>query len=816
MTARVAGGVPLRRTAGIAAAAVLALGLLVVAGWALDVAFLRGPIPGLIQMKFNTAVAFASMGAALLLVGGRGVAPGRRRLALALAAAAALIGGLSLLEYLLDRNLGIDELTFDDAPGAAMTVDPGRLAPQSAVNFLLLGVAVLVMDAPHRRLRELAEVLVLLPMAIAAFAVIGYAYGAGSFTGVAAFSPIALHTAIGFLVLGVAIVSSRPDRGLAGILVGDTAGGMIARRLLPVVAVALPALGWLRLVGERHGFYDHGTGVALLVLAFMLILVVGIAATAHSFNRLEAARREAAEERQKLAAIVESSEDAIIGKDLDGTIMSWNAGAERLYGHSSAEAVGNSISLIIPPERAGEAEQILAAVARGEQVVHSDTIRRRQDGTLAEVSVAVSPIRDTTGRIVGAASIAHDITGRRLAEEATRRAREEAEVAREEAEHANAAKSEFLSRMSHELRTPLSAVLGFGELLEMGQLDERQRYAIVQILKGGRHLLDLIDELLDISRIEAGELSISIEPVRVREVIEEAVALAQPLGSKREISVEASLDGYGDLFVAADLQRLKQVLLNLLSNAIKYNREGGRVTASVRREREHLRIAVTDTGPGIDAAEQELLFQPFERLGAEAGEIQGTGLGLALSKGLVTAMGGVIGVESEPGAGSTFFVELAEAEAGSESTRSASTSLTNGNSASPAEHSGQVLYIEDKFANLNLVESALAQHRPGTTVLTAMQGALGLELALEHRPDLVLLDLHLPDMSGERVLKLLRSDERTRLLPVVVLSADATPQTIKRVLTGGADEYLTKPLQVRRFIEVIDRVIRTPVGAPVT
>jgi len=803
---------PLRRTSTAAAAAVVALGLLVIAGWAFDVAFLRGPIPGLIEMKFNTALAFALMGISVLILRDAGSARLRRRFAIACAAGAALIGGLSLLQYLLDRNLGIDELVFEDNPGAAMTIDPGRLAPQTAVNFLLLGIAMLIIDSPRRRLREFVQALVLVPLTIAAFAVVGYAYGVGSFSGVPAVSPIALHTAVGFLFLYAVILTVRPDRGLIALLIGDTAGGVISRRLLPLAVLALPALGWLRLEGERAGLYEPALGVALLVLTFMAILVLGIVAAARSFNRLDAGRREAAEAAEKLAAIVESSEDAIIGKTLEGTITSWNAGAERLYGYRPEEAIGKPISLIVPPERGGEVGAILASVRRGERALHADTVRRRKDGSRVEVSVAVSPVSAADGRIIGAASIAHDITDRKLAEQAVARAREEADRARKEAERANAAKSEFLSRMSHELRTPLSAVLGFGELLEMGDLDERQRHAVAQILKGGRHLLDLIDELLDISRIEAGELSISIEPVSVRDVVEEAVALARPLGEKRGISVETSLDGCGDLFVAADLQRLKQVLLNLLSNAIKYNRDGGRVAAAVSRERQGLRIAVTDTGPGIGAEERERLFQPFERLGAEASEVQGTGLGLALSKGLVAAMGGVIGVESEPGAGSTFFVELTEADAATAPDPSAPPAASS-NGTGEAVPTSRVLYIEDNFANLSLVENVLAQHRRGITLLTAMRGSLGVELAREHEPDLVLLDLHLPDMSGERVLELLRADVRTAGLPVVVLSADATPRTIKRVLAAGATEYLTKPLQVRRFIEVVDEVLRVPVRA---
>jgi len=395
---------------------------------------------------------------------------------------------------------------------------------------------------------------------------------------------------------------------------------------------------------------------------------------------------------------------------------------------------------------------------------------------------------------------------RRQAAELERRVEErthELSEATAEAGRANRAKSEFLSRMSHELRTPLNAILGFGQLLEMDALSERQAEGVGHILRAGRHLLGLINEVLDISRIEAGRLSLSLEPVPVRETVGQAMQLVQPTASALAVTVRVeTIDER--LHVLADRQRLQQVLLNLLSNAVKYNRPRGTVTIACEPAGdERVRISVTDTGPGIAAEKLERLFVPFDRLGAEATGVEGTGLGLALSKSLVAAMGGTMDVRSEPGTGSTFSVEVAVAP-GPEAAGLAAVAAA-GPLAAPARPQ-TILYIEDNLSNLRLVESILSR-RPGVTVLSAMQGRVGLDLARHHLPDLVLLDRHLPDIPGEEVFRLLAEDPRTRAIPVIMLSADAILTGVQRLLDAGVRAYLTKPLDVRRLLEVIDETL---------
>jgi signal transduction histidine kinase/ActR/RegA family two-component response regulator len=399
---------------------------------------------------------------------------------------------------------------------------------------------------------------------------------------------------------------------------------------------------------------------------------------------------------------------------------------------------------------------------------------------------------------------------RQIAERQTAEA--SAREAREQAERANTAKSQFLSRMSHELRTPLNSILGFAQLLEMDSLTSDQEESVTHILKGGRHLLQLINEVLDIARIEEGRLSLSLEPVAVAEVTSEAMDLIRPMAADRRVSVSSNSAAFQGLHVTADRQRLVQVLLNLLSNAVKYNREEGSVSLRWEERPDRLvRLEVTDTGRGIPSGRIDKLFSPFERLGAESSGIQGTGLGLSLSKRLVDAMGGALGVRSTEGLGSTFWLELDASASPSDGAGGGEDDSVSGRqrglpTAGPAFEHRSVLYVEDNLSNATLVERVLA-HLEGVKLLLSMQGGLALDLARQHAPDLILLDLHLPDMEGHEVLARLREDPQTRAIPVVVMSADATPGQIERLLSAGARAYLTKPIDVPRMLGIVEEIL---------
>jgi signal transduction histidine kinase/ActR/RegA family two-component response regulator len=376
--------------------------------------------------------------------------------------------------------------------------------------------------------------------------------------------------------------------------------------------------------------------------------------------------------------------------------------------------------------------------------------------------------------------------------------------AREEAESANQAKAEFISRMSHELRTPLNAVIGFGQLLELDDLEADQADSVQQIVKGGRHLLGLINEILDISRIDSGTLALSSEPVELAPLVEESMTLLRPLASKDDVTLVHAVPA--GLHVCADRQRLKQIVLNLVANAVKYNVHGGSVTvAGVTDTGDgRVQLVVADTGRGIDAAHLDKLFVPFERLGAERSTVEGTGMGLALSRRLAEAMNGTLSVESAVGAGSRFTLDLPAADDPLATTTDGALESPPATEATERRH--VVLYIEDNLSNIRLVERILAR-RSDVELIPAMQGRMGVELAREHRPALILLDLHLPDMNGDEVLRHLRRDPATATAPVCIVSADASQGQIDRLLAGGADAYLTKPIDVAELLRLTSSAI---------
>ncbi|MFM1892738.1 MAG: hypothetical protein RLZ44_1815, partial [Pseudomonadota bacterium] len=362
--------------------------------------------------------------------------------------------------------------------------------------------------------------------------------------------------------------------------------------------------------------------------------------------------------------------------------------------------------------------------------------------------------------------------------------------------------------MSHELRTPLNAILGFSQLLESDPdhpLADIQSDNVQEILRAGAHLLELINEVLDLARIEAGKLTISQEPVALAPMLDDCLTLIRPLAEVRGIQVIEAGHGCGE-HVQADRVRLKQVLLNLLSNAVKYNRDQGKLGLVCVVEQDAVQVRITDTGPGLTAEQQARLFAPFERLGADRTKVEGTGIGLALSKRLVELMGGTIGVESKPDIGSTFWIRLPLAEASAQVVDMAAARRARPSGAIANERRWDVLCIEDNPANLRLIERVLAR-REDVRLLTASAPGLGLELAAAHRPALILLDINLPEMDGYEVMRCLRENPATSQIPVVAVSANAMPKDLARGKAAGFKDYLTKPLDIERLLQVVDATL---------
>jgi len=513
-------------------------------------------------------------------------------------------------------------------------------------------------------------------------------------------------------------------------------------------------------------------------------------------------------------AILSSARFSIIATDEKGIIQLFNVGAERMLGYRAAEVVNRiSPSDIHDPEEVKARAQALSVelatpIAPGFEALAFKASREiddsyeltyiRKDGSRFPAVVSITALRGDGGGIIGYLLIGTDNSVRKRVES-------ELKEAMAAAETANRAKSDFLSSMSHELRTPLNAILGFAQLMDSGTPPPTptQKRNLEQILKAGWYLLDLINEVLDLALIESGKITLSLEPVPLLEVMQECRTMIEPQAQKRGIRMTYPQLA-APLFLSADRTRLKQILINLLSNAVKYNQSGGKVTMEcAARAPASVRISVRDTGAGLGPAQLAQLFQPFNRLGKEYGAEEGSGIGLMVTKRLTELMGGTIGVESALGKGSVFWIELVQTRATPIEVPQAARTTPAGPQAPAARPPRTLLYVEDNPANLELVEQLIAR-RPDLRLLSAADGNLGIEFARAHLPDLILMDINLPGISGLEAMMVLRADPATSRIPIIALSANALPRDIEKGLQAGFFRYLTKPIKVDQFMDALN------------
>ncbi|MCY7306306.1 MAG: response regulator [Rhodoferax sp.] len=520
-------------------------------------------------------------------------------------------------------------------------------------------------------------------------------------------------------------------------------------------------------------------------------------------------------------AILTSSSFAIIATDAHGVIQLFNVGAERMLGYAADDVVNRlSPSDLHDPQEVQARAEVLSeelgvAIAPGFEALAHKASRGIEDvyeltyickdGRRFPALVSITALRDEFLGIIGYLLIGTDNSVRQLAALQIRQARDEAEKA-------NNAKSDFLSSMSHELRTPLNAILGFAQLVESGTPPPTpsQKRSVDQILKAGWYLLELINEILDLSLIDSGKLILSLEPVSLTEVLQECQALVESQALSRSITLNFPMPGPA-VHVFADRIRIKQAFVNLLFNAIKYNHPGGAVALEVTQEgSDKIRISVRDTGQGIAPSHLVQLFQPFNRLGQEASSEEGTGIGLVVTKRLVELMGASIGVDSVLGKGSVFWTVFKQVPAPQRAALvepSIATEL-------PGERQMRtVLYVEDNPANLELVAQLIAR-RPDLRLLTASDGNMGVDFARSSLPALVLMDINLPGIDGIEALRQLRADSLTAQIPVIAVSAHAVPGDIRRGLEAGFQAYLTKPIKVDEFMQALDAALAQPMVEP--
>lgn len=544
---------------------------------------------------------------------------------------------------------------------------------------------------------------------------------------------------------------------------------------------------------------------------------------------------------RKLSQVVEQSPNMILITSLDGCIEYVNQAYCKVSGFCSKELIGQYYRILSSKTESDEIEleNLWETLSTG-STWRGELLDRRKNGDLYWQGITINPILDKNGNATHYVAIMQDITERKRVEdelfelnlnlekkveeraselaltnealmiEILNRKNSENELrnARDEAQKANKAKSEFISRMSHELRTPMNSILGFAQLLEMGELNIGQRKGVRHILNSGKHLLKLINEVLDISRIEAGKLSFDIKEVNIRSAILEALDLVMPLTINSNIEISNKTGEIGNVFVEADKKRLIQVLVNLLSNAIKYNKKDGKVIISAFKLKNdhntnHLRIEISDTGFGIDSEKISRLFIPFERIDHNDSGIEGTGLGLSIAKELITAMGGTIGVTSVLNEGSTFWIEIPYI-IGFSSVDNDEQGEKDDNDVVRIIRKSTILFVEDNISSIELFEDTIVAHRPEIKILNDTDGTKATKFAEQDQPDLVIVDVDTTGLDVFSLLKDFKSNRKTKLIPVVLLSEDIEADKIREYLKAGVDNILLKPLGAEILLNEID------------
>jgi PAS domain S-box-containing protein len=512
---------------------------------------------------------------------------------------------------------------------------------------------------------------------------------------------------------------------------------------------------------------------------------------------------------QYLAAIVQSAEDAIISKNLESIVISWNPAAERIFGYPSKEIIGQSVRRIVPPDLTSEEDEIIARIRRGERVEHFETKRLRKDGSLIDVSLTVSPIHDDDGQIIGASKIARDISEKKMWEQKITEALEDARDARKQAELASRMKDEFLATVSHELRTPLTAIVGWVRMLRSRSLPtERVEQALEVIDRNVRSQAQLIEDLLDISRITMGKLRLDVRPVQPAGVINAAVESLTVAAEARRVRIQTILDSHAGP-ISGDFERLQQVVWNLLSNAIKFTPKGGRVQVVLERVNSHIEIRVSDNGRGVKPAFLPFVFDRFSQGEAPATRQHGgLGMGLAISKAIIELHGGSIAAYSEgEGKGTTFTVTIpvmAVSKEPSSAERIHPSEWTEISVDCPPEISGlKVLVVDDDSDTCDMIRAVLEQC--GGVVMTAIDAESALDAFRSWKPAVLISDIGLPEVDGYELVRRVREDERTSgfRTPAVALTAFARIEDRVKALAAGYQMHVAKPVEPGELLTIV-------------
>jgi PAS domain S-box-containing protein len=769
--------------------AVIVIGAGVLVGWIGDISLLKRISPTFVAMHPLTALLFIVAGFAIVLLRGRPV------VASVLSGTLVLAGALRILQFTLKGAAGTDQLFFSTK--AADQANP--MAPLTALNFVLFGGALLASKLKSRRSLWSTEFAAGVIGLLSGLVIMGYCYGIDAFLGMTFFFPMALHTAIAFGLLALALVLAYPQRGILVLIRSRSGAGALIRLLLPAALLVPFALGWLRIYGETAGWFPAKFGTSVMVvltIAIFAMLAIHIA-------RLQELRDRAQSDLGHLNTALMHAVEGISVLDTTGRYTSVNPAYAAAVGYEPAELIGKEWTLTVHPNHRRRLEEAYAQM-QAEGKAEAEAVGLRKDGTTFYEQIVMVAAYNDQKELTGQYCFLKDITQRKGGEDALRKAKEEAEAA-------NRAKSEFLANMSHEIRTPMNGILGMIELLHHGQLSSQERQYLDMMKTSAQSMLQIIGDILDLSKIEAGKMALENEAFRLRSGLEAAMTVmampAQQKGLKFTCEVAPNVPDS----LMGDQLRLNQILFNLVGNAVKFT-EAGEIQVRVQLEsqtdrRARLRFTVRDTGIGISPEKQRHIFEAFTQAdNSTTRRFGGTGLGLAITRELIRLMGGDISLESETGKGSCFHfaVDLSLASAAAERTYGTDTDLLP----QPPQRPLRILLVEDNEINQVLARDLLKLLGHSVTIANDGKEALADVDAADW--DLILMDVQMPYMDGLEATQLIRSREQNggkARTPIVAMTAYAMSGDRERCLAAGMDDYLSKPIEARQLRKVLKRLV---------
>lgn len=724
-----------------------------------------------------------------------------------LAVVAAAFSAATLFEHISGVSLGIDTLLLERDWGQSAAVAPMRMGVPASTSFLLLGIA-LLLSTFDGEARKVASLLAIGTSLISLLSLTGYWFGADQLFGIARFTGIALLTSMLIAVLSISVMALVPEFGLPAVLTREDTGGSVFRRMLiPIIAVPL-LLGWLRIMGQHAGLYDLEFGTALRTLLEIVLLFALLWWTANNISWHESSAQSA---QARLAAIIESSDDAIISKSLDGIIQTWNSGAERTFGYSPAEVIGKSILILIPPDRIDEETEIISKIKRGERIEHFETIRIRKGGELINVSLTVSPVKNSLGEIMGASKIARDVTARKQLEHEREALLVSERTARTEAEKASQIKDEFLTTLSHELRTPLNAIVGWSQILSPESDRDELNEGLDAIRRNGFAQTRLIEDLLDMSRIVSGKVRLDVQLLDLSSVINAAIDTVRPAADAKGIKIRKVLDPVVGM-VSGDPTRLQQVVWNLLTNAIKFTPKEGKVDVILERVNSHVELTIHDSGIGISSEDLPVIFDRFRQVDSSTTRSYGgLGLGLAIVKQLVELHGGSVHAKSEgEGKGTTFTIHLPLSPIrGSDERRHPGSVQSARFDLGQLDLQGvRVLVVDDEADARLLVERVLAQC--GAEIRLAGSAEDGMKELREFCPQVLISDIGMPHTDGYEFIRSVRqlSEDEGGKTPAIALTAFARSEDRVNALLAGYQVHVVKPIEPQELAVTVHSLCR--------